>query len=123
MLNRHLFKNIFPPFPLQIVMVNTGAKEQLFFEAPRGRRITLGATEIEKYDWASWTCVLGQTCQGVWPPKSDVTDVNAASLSPDKKLLATADDFGFVKIFKYPAKVRRNYFVVNSDSLLDHSQF
>ncbi|XP_033122529.1 echinoderm microtubule-associated protein-like 6 [Anneissia japonica] len=87
----------------KLLMVNSGAKEQLFFEAPRGKRQTLRNSEIEKQDWASWTCVLGHTCEGVWPAKCDVTDVNASCLSHNKQTLATADDFGFVKLFEWPA--------------------
>lgn len=92
-------------FAGKVLMVNSGAKEQLFYEAPRGKRITLRLAEIEKLDWSTWTSVLGHTCEGVWPPKSDVTDVNAVCVSNAKGVIATADDFGFVKLFQYPVKV------------------
>lgn len=34
----------------KLLQVNTGAKEQLFFEAPRGRRQTISSSEVEKLD-------------------------------------------------------------------------
>lgn len=40
---------------------------------------------------------------GIWPEGADGTDVNVASGSKDKTLIATGDDFGKVKLYTYPA--------------------
>ena len=40
--------------------------------------------------------------QGIWAENSDGTDINALNKSPDDKLLATSDDYGRIKIFRYP---------------------
>ena len=42
---------------------------------------------------------------GIYPPMSDVTDINATCRTRNYRLLATGDDFGQVKIFKFPVLV------------------
>uniref|UniRef100_A0AAY4A246 Echinoderm microtubule-associated protein-like 5 n=1 Tax=Denticeps clupeoides TaxID=299321 RepID=A0AAY4A246_9TELE len=88
----------------KLLQVNTSAKEQLFFEAPRGKRQTIPALEVEKIDWTTWTCVLGTSVEGIWPVVSEVSEVTSACLSNDRKVLATGDDLGYIKLFRYPVK-------------------
>lgn len=66
--------------------------------------------QVDKIDWNTWTCVLGSSCEGIWPVVSEVTEVTSSCLSNDRKLLATGDDLGYVKLFKYPVKVKKMLF-------------
>ena len=93
----------------KLIMTNSGDRQQLFYEAPRGTRITsIKTTDVEKMEWATWTGVLGLVCQGIWPPATDITDVNSTDLTTDKMILATADDFGLVKLFDFPVTVTQS---------------
>jgi len=47
------------------------------------------------------SCIFGWPVQGIWPGL-DYTDVNTTDRSRNGTLLATGDDFGQVKLFKYP---------------------
>ena len=77
----------------------------MFYEAPSGNRKTISVPDVERLQWSTFTCVLGPTVKGVFPPGSDVTDVNATCRSKDGSLLASGDDFGLVKLFEYPLSV------------------
>jgi microtubule-associated protein-like 6 len=86
----------------KLLMTNSGAKEILYFEMPRGNRVNLRSDDVAKIDWNTFTSVLGSTCEGIWQPCTDVTDINTTCLSHDGQTLATGDDFGMVKLFHYP---------------------
>ena len=82
---------------------NCGAYELLFWNAADGKQ-EKSATKLRDIAWHTWTCTLGWPVQGIWPPCADGTDVNAVDRSPgpNHSVVATADDFGMVKLFRYP---------------------
>lgn len=85
---------------------NSGDRELLFFAMPNGEQQMLPAEVAdETVQWHTRTGVLNPNIFGIWPPNSDVTDINAVDVHPQVQLVATADDFGFVKLFRYPCKV------------------
>ncbi|GMF20140.1 unnamed protein product [Phytophthora lilii] len=85
----------------QILQSNCGAYELLFSSTATGKHIT-SASSTKDTQWQSWTCILGWPVQGIWPPCSDGTDVNAVARNSREDLLVTSDDFGLVKLYRYP---------------------
>lgn len=81
----------------------------LYYEAPRGKQQMIGSDDVGEIQWSTWTCVLGDSCTGIWPAYTDVTDVNTACRSRDNHVIATGDDFGLVKLFVYPSYVSCMY--------------
>lgn len=55
--------------------------------------------------WSSWTTISGEPVAGAKPSlTSSPDDVSTAHRSPDLELLVTGDDFGSVKLFKWPCE-------------------
>lgn len=89
----------------KLLLTNSGAKELLYYEAPRGNRINIRSEDAANILWATFTSVLGPSCEGIWQPCMDITDINTTCLSKSGLVLATGDDFGLVKLFEYPCDV------------------
>lgn len=47
--------------------------------------------------------MIGWPVQGIWPPCSDGSDINSIDRNNNGDVIATADDFGKVKLFKFPS--------------------
>nr|CCA15182.1 hCG1784313 putative [Albugo laibachii Nc14] len=84
---------------------NCGAYELLFCDVATGEQVK-SASKLRNTNWATWTCTLGWPVQGIWPEFADGTDINAVCASSSKLLLATGEDSGKVKIFRYPCTIK-----------------
>ena len=92
------------------LMSNCTSYEILFFDLASGKQMTGGASALKDEPWSSWTCTLGWSVQGIFPPCADGTDVNSCDRAPENTVMATGDDFGMVKVFKYPCPVEKACF-------------
>ena len=67
--------------------------------------------ENAQQQWITWTCPLGWPVQGIWPSGADGSDINSVDRSHAGNIIATADDFGLVKLFRYPCVKENSKFV------------
>lgn len=75
--------------------------------------------------WATQSCYLGFEVVGIWPSDFDGTDINAVCRSHSNQVLASADDFGQVNLFRYPTCQLKVFFTVYSQvgHLTEHKVF
>ena len=90
------------------LQTNDLSYELLYYTAETGQPDSKGATNFRDEKWATWTLPLGWPVQGIWPPCSDGSDINSCDRSNTPHtdgyyLLASADDFSKVNVFRYPA--------------------
>lgn len=81
------------------VVVNSQGYELLWYNVQGKSKVNASSTR--DFDYATWTSLFGFPVQGIWP-NPDYSDVNTACRSFSQKLLATGEDSGLVKLFRYP---------------------
>lgn len=93
----------------KVIQLNNTSYEILYYDTSSGQQLTHGASQNRDERWATWTLIIGWPVQGIWPPCSDGSDINCVDRTKKGDVLATGDDFGKVKLFKYPcAKEKAN---------------
>lgn len=75
-----------------------------------GKRLT-NKEEIKTIQWATWTGVLGTEVNGIWDKYTDTNDINATDAAFQHNVMVTGDDFGLVKLFKFPT-VRKGWLLM-----------
>lgn len=90
----------------------SGDYELLYWDMNSKVQDKSGASNFRDEEWSSWTTVLGWPVQGIWEPTMDGSDINAVDRSPvphsdGYKILATGDDKGKVKLFRYPCCIEQ----------------
>lgn len=61
-----------------------------------------GLSNTKDSQWATHTSKLGWDVEGIYPSGEDGTHINGVDVTKDMKLVATADDFGLLNVYRYP---------------------
>mgnify|MGYP000072759101 CR=1 FL=1 len=61
-----------------------------------------GLTNTKDVVWLSGSAKLGWDVEGIYPSGEDGSHINGMDVTLDKTLVATADDFGLVNLYRYP---------------------
>ena len=79
-----------------------GAYEKLYFNVEEMSFDSSGLSNTKEVVWQSGSSKLGWGVEGIYPSGEDGSHINGVDVSGDKQLVATADDFGLVNVYRYP---------------------
>jgi echinoderm microtubule-associated protein-like 6 len=79
----------------------SGAYDLLFCDANTGAHLPSGA-RIKDLQWDTWTMPMGWSVQGVWKPYEKGVEINTTSRSNRRDLLAVGDEYGRLRVYRYP---------------------
>jgi len=57
---------------------------------------------VDPMIWQSGSCKLGWDVMGVFPPGADGTDINNVCVNFNNTMVAAADDFATMAVYRYP---------------------
>lgn len=94
----------------RFIRTNDGSYELLFYAVKQGNQAPHAGSALRDTAWQTSTCPISWATQGIWGPGYDGTDINHCDVSEDAhpdgyQILATGDDFGRVKLYRYPSMV------------------
>lgn len=92
----------------KVLQSNCTSYELLYWDTSNGAQIQKGASLYRDEKWFTWSLTIGWPVQGIYPACSDGTDINAVCRSKDSTIIATGDDFGKVRLFKYPCPIKES---------------
>jgi echinoderm microtubule-associated protein-like 1/2 len=76
---------------------------KLYYDITECVHIKDGSTVLtDPSIWQTGTCKLGWEVAGIFPAGADGTDVNAVDTNSSRSLIAVADDFGTLCVYRFP---------------------
>uniref|UniRef100_A0A182ITF5 WD_REPEATS_REGION domain-containing protein n=1 Tax=Anopheles atroparvus TaxID=41427 RepID=A0A182ITF5_ANOAO len=86
----------------QVLRSNSGDYELLYWNPTLCRQITSQST-VKNLEWATQNCSVCFETIGIWPENFDGTDINSVCKDGEEQFLVSADDFGKIRLFSFPA--------------------
>ena len=90
---------------------NSSLFEELFWDATSGMEVDDFQKGLSKEKWATWSALTGWASQGLWAESNEGIFVTSVTRSPNGNLIASADEFGSLKIFRNPSTDPKSNFV------------
>lgn len=97
----------------RFIQVNTAHGEIKFFTAPQCDEVLATDPTVANAEWATWSLPCGWPTQGLWSPTMMPGDLNAVARcnkgdwEEGERVIASADDYGRVRLSRYPREHRR----------------